>query len=140
MTRIIIRFGLLAVAMVLLMQLSKYTWLRYQLNTELMILIMAVAFIGIGVYASRNWKKNEQAIPDQDFSINQKELKRTGISERELEVLQMMAEGNSNREIADALFVSENTIKTHISNLFLKIEAKRRTEAIKKAKEKGLIP
>ena len=63
-----------------------------------------------------------------------------GISKREYEVLELMARGLSNQEIADALFVSINTIKTHVSNLFLKLDTKRRTQAIQKAKELRLIP
>jgi ATP/maltotriose-dependent transcriptional regulator MalT len=66
-------------------------------------------------------------------------LQKLGISKREHEVLQLMAQGLSNQEIADKLFVSLNTIKTHTSNLFLKLEASRRTEAVKKAKELRLI-
>ena len=63
-----------------------------------------------------------------------------GLSKREIEVLQLMAEGNSNQEIAAHLFVSLATIKTHISNLFEKMEVKRRTQAIEKAKRLALIP
>ena len=75
-----------------------------------------------------------------EFILNQSELQRIGISKREHEVLELMAKGLSNQEIADKLFVSLNTIKTHSSNLFLKLEVSRRTQAIKKAKELGLIP
>ena len=62
-----------------------------------------------------------------------------GISKREFEVLELIEQGFSNQEIADKLFVSTNTIKTHSSNLFIKLEARRRTQAIKKAKELGII-
>jgi NarL family two-component system response regulator LiaR len=64
----------------------------------------------------------------------------TGISKRELEVLTLMAQGLTNQEIADKLFVSLNTVKTHSSNLFLKLEVKRRTQAIERAKQLRLIP
>jgi len=67
-------------------------------------------------------------------------LAKTEISARELEVLQLMAKGFSNQEIANMLFVSVSTIKTHISNLFFKLEASRRTQAVEKAKNLGLIP
>jgi DNA-binding CsgD family transcriptional regulator len=75
-----------------------------------------------------------------DFSLNEKEISNRGISKRELEVLQLMAQGMSNGEIADKLFVSINTIKTHSSKLFEKMEVKRRTQAVEKAKKLNLIP
>lgn len=76
----------------------------------------------------------------QPFVINEDALAKTEISARELEVLQLMAKGFSNQEIANTLFVSVSTIKTHISNLFFKLEASRRTQAVEKAKNLGLIP
>lgn len=75
-----------------------------------------------------------------DFTINEKELDLLGLSKREMEVLQLMAEGLSNQEIAARLFVSLSTIKTHSSKLFEKMDVKRRTQAIEKAKRSGLIP
>jgi DNA-binding CsgD family transcriptional regulator len=83
----------------------------------------------------------EKQVPaDANFVLNEAELNKLRLSARELEVLQLMAEGLSNQEIADRLFVSLNTIKTHTSNLFLKLEAERRTQAIEKAKRLSLIP
>jgi DNA-binding CsgD family transcriptional regulator len=76
----------------------------------------------------------------QPFVINEDTLAKTEISAREMEVLQLMAKGFSNQEIANTLFVSVSTIKTHISNLFFKLEASRRTQAVEKAKNLGLIP
>ncbi|SDQ01280.1 transcriptional regulator, LuxR family [Mucilaginibacter sp. OK268] len=75
-----------------------------------------------------------------DFSPNQHELTRLNLSRRELEVLELMAEGLSNQEISARLFVSLNTIKTHSSNLFDKMEVKRRTQAIEMAKRLCIIP
>ena len=79
-------------------------------------------------------KPPEGFIPDENF------LLKTGISKREWEVLQLIAEGLSNQEIAARLFVSLNTIKTHSSNLFEKLDVKRRIQAIEKAKSLGLLP
>ncbi len=76
----------------------------------------------------------------ENFSINEKTLAKYDISGRELEVLQLMATGLSNQEIADKMFVSLNTIKTHSSNLFLKMDVKRRTQAVDKGRRIGLIP
>jgi two-component system, NarL family, response regulator LiaR len=74
------------------------------------------------------------------FRINEGEVESLGISRRELEVLQLMASGLSNIEIAERMFVSLNTIKTHSSRLFEKLEVKRRTQAVEKAKRLQLIP
>ena len=140
MAKIVIRFGLLALAFVILVQLSKYTWLTYRLNDEMLILLLAVSFIAIGLITGQMIFQKKESKFIGPFELNEKELGRLGISSRELEVLQFMAEGKSNKEIGEVLFISENTVKTHVSNLFIKLEARRRTEAIKKAKEKGLIP
>jgi len=75
-----------------------------------------------------------------NFMLNENELAKTGLSTRELEVLQLMAAGLSNQEIATRLFVSLSTVKTHSSNLFEKMDVKRRTQAIDKAKRLSIIP
>ncbi|MEE1944119.1 response regulator transcription factor [Pedobacter sp. KR3-3] len=75
-----------------------------------------------------------------DFAFNQEAFEKLGLSKRELEVLQLMARGASNQEIADQLFVSLNTIKTHVSRLFEKLEVKRRTQAVELAQKLSLIP
>jgi DNA-binding CsgD family transcriptional regulator len=75
-----------------------------------------------------------------EFQINEKEVNQLGLSKREVEVLQLMAQGLSNQEIASCLFVSLNTVKTHSSRMFEKMEVKRRTQAIEKAKRLSIIP
>ncbi len=72
--------------------------------------------------------------------INQKEIEKLGISKRELDVLNLMATGLSNEEIAGKLFISLNTVKTHSSNIFLKLDVMRRTQAVEKAKRLNIIP
>jgi ATP/maltotriose-dependent transcriptional regulator MalT len=74
------------------------------------------------------------------FVRNEMRLEQLGITPRELEILEAMAAGLSNRELADRLFVSENTVKTHAGRLFDKLSARRRTQAVQLAKEAGLIP
>lgn len=75
-----------------------------------------------------------------DFTMNAAELEKLNVSKREVEVLQLMAQGMSNQEIAERLFVSLSTVKTHSNNLFEKLDVKRRTQAIEKARTLGLIP
>ncbi|GGG99327.1 DNA-binding response regulator [Mucilaginibacter phyllosphaerae] len=84
----------------------------------------------------------EKQVPvkSTDFILDEVQLARLGISKRELEVLQLMAQGLSNQNIADRLFVSLNTIKTHSSKIFEKLEVQRRTQAVDKAKNLNLIP
>jgi ATP/maltotriose-dependent transcriptional regulator MalT len=76
----------------------------------------------------------------QPFTLNERRVKDLGITRRELEILALIAQGLSNREIADKLFVSENTVKTHSSRLFDKLSARRRTQAVQIGKDMGLIP
>lgn len=109
---------------------------------------IAIIFTALGVWLALKLIKPkvttiviEKAIPiDPVFSVNETELSKLQISARELEVLQLMAEGLSNQQIAERLFVSLNTIKTHASNLFLKLEVERRMLAVEKAKRLSLIP
>jgi ATP/maltotriose-dependent transcriptional regulator MalT len=70
---------------------------------------------------------------------NTRVIERLGISARELEVLELLAAGRSNKEIARRLDVSPNTVKTHLANLYEKLEAERRTEAIRRARDLGMI-
>ncbi len=109
--------------------------------------IVAVVFTILGVWASGKFRKPETIIiekkiqvPETDFVQNDNAIRERNISKRELEVLEQMANGLSNQEIADALFVSVNTIKTHSSRLFEKLEAKRRTQALENARKIGIIP
>ncbi|MFF5379751.1 response regulator transcription factor [Pedobacter suwonensis] len=109
---------------------------------------IAVIFTGLGIWLALKLTKPKTILIEKEvlseksetFVINEKEIIRLNISKRELEVLQLMSEGLSNQEIAERLFVSLNTIKTHNARLFGKLEVKRRTQAIEIAKKLGLIP
>jgi ATP/maltotriose-dependent transcriptional regulator MalT len=111
---------------------------------------IAVIFTALGIWLALKLTrpKIERVVVEKEiyiekareFVFNETAMARLGISKRELEVLQLMAEGLSNAEIANRLFVSLNTIKTHASNLFFKLDASRRTQAIEKAKSLCLIP
>jgi two-component system, NarL family, response regulator LiaR len=109
---------------------------------------IAIVFTALGIWLALKLIKpkvntiviEKHVAADTSFNLNEAELSKLRISSRELEVLQFMAKGLSNKEIAERLFVSLNTIKTHSSNLFIKLEAERRTQAVEKAKRLGLIP
>src|SRR5580658_5217103 len=107
---------------------------------------IALVFTGLGIWLARKlarpkWKTVivEKEVYVKPGTINTKELARLGLSARELEVLQGMAEGLSNQEIAARLFVSLNTIKTHSANIFEKLDVRRRTQAVDKAKKLNII-
>ncbi|TDI71362.1 MAG: winged helix-turn-helix transcriptional regulator, partial [Bacteroidetes bacterium] len=108
------------------------------LNIEFMIAGIALIFFLIGIYLNKKslQKKN---ILDTSGKIDDKKISELGISNREYEILVEISEGLSNKEIAEKLFVSESTVKTHISNLYVKLDAKRRTQAIQRAKDMNLI-
>ncbi len=80
------------------------------------------------------------AIDRENFVLNDNLLQQTGISKREYEVLELIAAGLSNQQIANKLFVSLNTVKTHSSRVFEKLEVNRRTQAVEKAKSLGILP
>lgn len=136
MKKTILIFSALIVALMLLFQLSKYSIISGDLNTEFVIAAIALIFFFIGVYIN---KQSLQKTKDVTYDINYQKIESLEISKREYEVLKLMSDGMSNKEIADRLFLSESTIKSHASNLFVKLNAKRRTQAIQKAKDLQII-
>lgn len=136
MKKTILVFTLLILAIILLFQISKYAIISGNLNFETTIAIIAVVFFFIGVYLNKKSLNNRKAV---ETEIDHQKIQDLEISHREYEVLQAISEGLSNKEIADKLFLSESTIKTHVSNLLEKLNAKRRTQAIQIAKEHQII-
>jgi DNA-binding CsgD family transcriptional regulator len=141
MNRTIIIYGLALAALLFLLQWLQFGFIIRDLSLEFYLGVVAFVFTTIGIWAGlRLTRPKTKVILKTDFNFNEAEYNRLGISKRELEVLQLMAQGFSNQEIADKLFVSLNTVKTHSSNLFIKLEVKRRTQAIQRSKELMLIP
>lgn len=122
----------------------EYRYFVHDLSMEFYIGMIALLFTVVGVWIGlRLTRRKKEVIVQQvrtDFVRNEKYLSEIGISSREYEVLELLAQGYSNQEIAEKLFVSLNTIKTHIANIFLKLDVKRRTQAVQRAKELSLIP
>ena len=142
---------LYGVSLALLLLLLK--WLEWHFVIanhafEVYASVIAIVFTALGIWLALKLMKpkvktvivEKQVFANTGFVLNQDELNRLRLSARELEVLQLIADGLSNQQIAERLFVSLNTIKTHTSNLFLKMEVERRTQAIEMAKRLGLIP
>lgn len=136
MKKTILIFGLLILALLLLFQFSKYAVISGDLDSEFAIAIIAIVFFFVGVYLN---KKSLQKQKVASEVINHQKIKDLDISKREYEVLVGISEGLSNKEIGEKLFVSESTIKTHVSNLLSKLNAKRRTQALQIAKDFNII-
>jgi DNA-binding CsgD family transcriptional regulator len=139
------------VMMVLLLVLwwMEFQFMVMQKNYEIYLAFLAVFFLAFGVWLSGKMVKpkvktiiveKQIPVPETEFVLNQKALEQRNISKRELEVLTLMAQGMSNQEIAETLFVSLNTVKTHSAKLFEKLEVKRRTQAVDTAKKLQLLP
>ena len=139
MRKTIILYGLSLAALVSVLKFIEYRFLVRDLSQEFYAGIIALLFTGVGIWTGLRLTRKKTVIFNPNFEFNEIAFKRLGISKRELEVLELMAQGFSNQEIANKLFVSLNTVKTHSSNLFNKLDVKRRTQAIQKAKELQLV-
>lgn len=140
MRRTILLYGIAMAVLIGILKSIEYRVLIRDISTELAVGLIAVMFAALGIWAGRKLTRTRVETIGPEFVLNDAELKRTGISKREYEVLELISEGLSNQEIADRLFVSLSTVKTHLSNLFIKLDARRRTQAVQRAKELRLIP
>lgn len=148
MKRDILIFGAIGGVLIALLQLVEYRFLVVEHSLEIYGGLVAALFAGIGIWLGLKLTRGrervvirEVRVPDPaPFTTDAARVEALGITPRELEILQLIARGLSNREIASQLFVSENTVKTHSSRLFDKLNARRRTQAVQIAKENGLIP
>lgn len=136
MKKTVLVFGSIVIAVMLLFQLSKYSVLRGDFALEFVLVIIAVSFFVIGFYV---YKKLYPTSPSEVKEIDQEKIKALEITDREYEVLALISKGLSNKEIANQLFLTESTIKTHVSNLLVKLDAKRRTQAVQVAQELNIL-
>ena len=148
--KLVILYGASLAGILLLLKWLEFRFVIMDHSFEVYIGAIALTFTGLGIWLAMKLTKPktktiivEKEIfitkPEAGFIPDEERLLKSGISKREWEVLSLMSEGLSNREIAERLFVSLNTIKTHSSNLFEKLEVKRRTQAIEKGKRLGLL-
>ena len=148
--RQIIIYGIALAAVTLLLKWLEMRYVLADQQMETYAGLIAVVFTALGVWLALKLRKPkvQTVIVEKEvylsapagFTLNENELKRLNLSRRELEVLQLIAEGLSNQEIADKLFVSPNTVKTHSAQIFEKMEVKRRTQAVDMGKKLSLIP
>ena len=148
MKRHVLIYGLIGGILITLLQWTEYRFLVIEHSFEIYGGLIALTFAGLGIWLGLRLTKvrrevviKEVLVPAQkSFVPNEKKRDDLGITRRELEILELVAEGLSNREIAGKLYVSENTVKTHCSRAFDKLGAKRRTQAVQLGKEFGLLP
>jgi NarL family two-component system response regulator LiaR len=139
MRRTIIIYGLSMAILVGLLKLVEYQYFVRELPIEYYIGIIAGLFTILGVWVGLKFTRVKVIDASGPFELDEANLRRHGISKRELEVLGLLSTGMSNQEIAEKLFVSTSTVKTHVSNILAKLDASRRTQAIRRAKELRII-
>lgn len=144
----ILIYGLLGGLLIALLKFVEYRFLVVEHSIEIYGGLIALVFAGVGIWLGLKLTRTKEVVVFKEvavstavpFARNEGSLRELTITRRELEILELIASGMSNREIAEKLFVSENTVKTHSSRLFDKLGARRRTQAVQLGKELGLIP
>ena len=150
MKKTVLLYGLPGGVLIALLKVVEYRFLVIEHSLQIYGGIVALLFSCLGIWLGLRLTKTKETVVVREvpvpfavagpFERNEARLGELGITPRELEILEAMAAGFSNREIAEKLFVSENTVKTHANRLFDKLSARRRTQAVQRAKEAGLIP
>lgn len=153
MKRHVLLYGLIAGILIAALKWTEYRFLVIEHSVEIYAGLIAATFAVLGIWLGLKLTGRQQRVVIKEVSIkevpapagepflpDQRKREDLGITPRELEILELIAQGMSNREIAEKLFVSENTVKTHSSRVFDKLGAKRRTQAVQLGKGFGLLP
>jgi two-component system, NarL family, response regulator LiaR len=148
MKRHVLIYGLIGGALITVLKLTEYRFLVIEHSIEIYGGLTAATFAVLGIWLGLKLTGRQERIvvtevrvpAGKPFVVDEGKREDLGITRRELEILELIAQGMSNREIAEKLFVSENTVKTHSSRVFDKLGAKRRTQAVQMGKEFGLLP
>jgi DNA-binding CsgD family transcriptional regulator len=157
MKRHVLIYGLVGGVLIVVLKLTEYRFLVLEHSLEIYGGLTAATFATLGIWLGYKLTGRPRVVvkevevpaqaaalqsplPGEPFLPNERKCEELGITPRELETLGLIAQGLSNREIADKLFVSENTVKTHSSRVFGKLGARRRTQAVQLGKEMGLLP
>ncbi len=152
----VLTYGVLGGVLIAVLKLIEYRYLVREHSLEIYGGLVALLFSVLGIWLGLKLTRTREVVREVPVPVevmvpvpvrvngpfvrDEQRVQQLGITPRELEILQAMAAGHSNREIAERLFVSENTVKTHAARVFDKLSAKRRTQAVQRAKEEGLIP
>jgi len=154
MKRHVLIYGLVGGILITVLKWSEYRFLVMEHSIEIYGGLIAATFAVLGIWLGLKLTRKQQMVVIKEIPVpvqgpaqaagpfvpDVKKREQLNITQREFEILELMAQGLSNREIAEKLFVSENTVKTHSSRVFDKLGAKRRTQAVQMAKEFGLLP
>jgi DNA-binding CsgD family transcriptional regulator len=146
--RTILIYGLVGGLLIAGLKAIEYRYLVVEHSVEIYGGLVALIFAGVGIWLGVKLTGRPERVVVKEvpvpaaraFVVDSQRVEQLGVTPRELEILGLIAAGMSNREIAEKLFVSENTVKTHSSRLFDKLQARRRTQAVQLAKEAGIIP
>jgi DNA-binding NarL/FixJ family response regulator len=130
-------YALLLAGAAFLLQWLEYRYLVRRFSTEAYVVVIALLFAVVGAWVGNRLTARRSSL---GFEVNQQAIEQLRLSDRELEVLRLLAEGQSNKEMAKRLNLSPNTIKTHLANLYGKLDAGRRTQAVSKARALSIIP
>lgn len=139
MKKYIISYGLLAFSLLMLFQLSSITLFTIGASNDWIVIVVSIVSIAIGVAITNSalFKKADSSTPVADNELSPYD--ELGLTNREYEVLCLLNQGLSNKEVGEKLFIAESTVKTHVSKLLVKLDAKRRIQALKNAKELNII-
>jgi DNA-binding CsgD family transcriptional regulator len=156
MKRHVLIFGVVGGLLIAVLQYTEYRFVIIEHSVEIYGALVAVLFAAFGIWLGLRITRRRETVREtvvvrevlvsaevpalQPFAPNTAHQQRLGITARELEILTLIARGYSNREIATQVFVSENTVKTHCARVFDKLGAARRTQAVQRGKELGLLP
>ena len=146
MKKTVLLYGLLGGVLIAALKMIEYRYLVLEHSLEIYGGIVALLFSVLGIWLGLKLTRTRETVVVREvpvtgpFARNAARVEQLGITPREMEILEALAAGFSNREIAERLFVSENTVKTHTARLFDNLSARRRTQAVQRAKEAGLIP
>lgn len=136
--RTVLVWGLVLATGAFALQWLEYQYVARMFSRDIYIGLIGTAFAVAGVWVG--WRLSARKAAGSSFARNEAALKSLGLTGQEVRVLERLAAGQSNKEIARTLGLSPNTVKTHVANLFAKLEVARRTQAVRKARELELIP
>jgi NarL family two-component system response regulator LiaR len=147
MKRHVLVYGLIGGILIAVLKWTEYRFLVIEHSIEIYGGLTAAIFAFLGIWLGLKLTGTKQRVvvkevpvsAGEPFIPDEKKRENLGITRRELEILELIAQGMSNREIAEKLYVSENTVKTHSSRVFDKLGARRRTQAVQLGKEFGLL-
>lgn len=148
MKKTVLLYGMVGGVLIAALKLIEYRFLVLEHSLAIYGGIVALIFASVGIWLGLKLTRTRTEVVVREvpvlvvgpFTRNEAKVEELGITPREMEILEAMAAGFSNKEIGERLFVSENTVKTHAARLFMKLSASRRTQAVQRAKEAGLIP